>query len=57
MKEIKHFINGEYVGSESGRTFDDVNPANGEVIAKVHEGGQAEIDRAVAAARAAMNGE
>ena len=57
MKEIKHFIDGEYVASESGRTFDDVNPANGEVIAKVHEGGQAEIDRAVAAARAAMNGE
>ena len=57
MKEIRHFINGEYVPSEGGRMFDDINPANGEVIARVHEGGQAEIDRAVAAARAAMDGE
>ena len=38
MKEIKHFINGEFVGSASGRTFDDINPATGQVIAKVHEG-------------------
>ena len=57
MKEIRHFINGEYVPSEGGRMFDDINPANGEVIARVHEGGQAEIDKAVAAARAAMDGE
>ncbi|WP_097459468.1 2-hydroxymuconic semialdehyde dehydrogenase [Mangrovitalea sediminis] len=57
MKEIRHFINGEYVASSTGRVFNDVNPANGEVIARVHEGGQAEIDQAVAAARAAMAGE
>ena len=57
MKEIRHFINGEFVPSEGGRVFDDINPANGEVIARVHEGGQAEIDKAVAAARAAMDGE
>ena len=57
MKEIRHFINGEYVASSTGRVFNDVNPANGEVIARVHEGGRAEIDQAVAAARAAMAGE
>lgn len=57
MKEIKHFINGEYMASESGRMFDDINPANGEVIARVHEGRQPEVDRAVAAARAAMKGD
>ncbi|HEX2797653.1 MAG TPA: aldehyde dehydrogenase family protein, partial [Immundisolibacter sp.] len=56
MKEIKHFINGEFVGSASGRTFDDINPATGQVIAKVHEGGKAEVDLAVAAARAALKG-
>ncbi|WP_372696109.1 aldehyde dehydrogenase family protein, partial [Immundisolibacter sp.] len=56
MKEIKHFINGEFVASASGRTFDDINPATGQVVAKVHEGGKAEIDQAVAAARAAMKG-
>jgi aminomuconate-semialdehyde/2-hydroxymuconate-6-semialdehyde dehydrogenase len=56
MKEIKHFINGEFVASASGRTFDDINPATGQVIAKVHEGGKAEVDLAVAAARAALKG-
>ncbi|MBA1148775.1 2-hydroxymuconic semialdehyde dehydrogenase [Ectothiorhodospiraceae bacterium WFHF3C12] len=57
MKEIKHFINGEYVASESGSIFDDIDPATGEVIARVHEGGQAEIDAAARAARDALDGE
>jgi aminomuconate-semialdehyde/2-hydroxymuconate-6-semialdehyde dehydrogenase len=57
MHEIKHFINGEYVASQSGRTFEDINPANGEVIARVHEGGQVEVDAAVTAARDALDGE
>ncbi|MDX2469281.1 MAG: 2-hydroxymuconic semialdehyde dehydrogenase [SAR324 cluster bacterium] len=51
MKEIKHFIGGEYVGSKSGKTFYDINPATGEVIGQVHEGGQFEIDAAVTAAK------
>lgn len=54
MKEIKHFIGGEYVGSASGKTFEDINPATAQVIGKVHEGGQAEIDAAVAAAKKAQ---
>ena len=56
MKEIKHLINGEFVGSASGKMFDDINPATGQLIAKVHEGGKAEVDAAVAAARAALSG-
>jgi len=56
MQEIKHFINGHFVSSESGITFDDINPANGEVIARVHEAGQKEVDQAVAAAKNAMSG-
>ncbi|GAB3465642.1 2-hydroxymuconic semialdehyde dehydrogenase [Azotobacter salinestris] len=56
MKEIKHFINGQYVGSAGGKLFDNVNPANGQVIAKVHEAGEAEVDAAVKAARAALKG-
>lgn len=56
MQEIKHFINGQFVSSENGRTFNDINPANGEVIARVHEAGRKEVDQAVAAANAAMNG-
>jgi aminomuconate-semialdehyde/2-hydroxymuconate-6-semialdehyde dehydrogenase len=56
MQEIKHFINGQFISSESGRTFDDINPANGEVVARVHEAGRKEVDQAVAAASAAMEG-
>jgi aminomuconate-semialdehyde/2-hydroxymuconate-6-semialdehyde dehydrogenase len=56
MQEIKHFINGQFVPSESGRTFDDINPANGEVVARVHEAGRKEVDQAVAAAKSAMDG-
>lgn len=56
MKEIKHLINGEFVGSASGKMFDDINPATGQVIGRVHEGGKAEIDAAVSAARAALQG-
>ena len=56
MKEIKHYINGQYVGSASGKLFDNVNPANGKIIAKVHEGDRDEVDAAVKAARAALKG-
>ncbi|RLA02921.1 MAG: 5-carboxymethyl-2-hydroxymuconate semialdehyde dehydrogenase [Gammaproteobacteria bacterium] len=56
MKEIKHLINGQFVGSASGKMFDDINPATGQLIAKVHEGGKPEVDAAVAAARTALKG-
>lgn len=56
MKEIKHFISGAFVGSASGKLFDNVSPANGQVIGRVHEAGRAEVDAAVRAARAALKG-
>ena len=56
MKEVKHYINGQYVGSASGSMFDNINPATGEVISQVHEAGEAEVDAAVKAARAALKG-
>ncbi len=51
---ITHLINGKQVKSET--TFDNINPATGKVIAQVANGGQAEIDAAVAAAKAAFPG-
>ncbi|MEW8035454.1 MAG: 2-hydroxymuconic semialdehyde dehydrogenase [Candidatus Thiodiazotropha sp.] len=57
MKEVKHFINGEFVGSASGKLFDNINPATGEKIGIVHEAGVAEVDAAVNAARMALQGE
>lgn len=47
-------INGEWSAASSGATFDVFNPATGEVIAKVPEATEADIDRAVKAARAAL---
>ena len=45
------FINGKFEDAASGKTFDTINPATGEVIAAVAEGDQVDIDRAVSAAR------
>ncbi|PWV59857.1 2-hydroxymuconic semialdehyde dehydrogenase [Plasticicumulans acidivorans] len=56
MREIKHFINGAYVGSASGRTFADRSPTDNRQIAVVHEAGRDEVDAAVRAARAALAG-
>ena len=50
----KFYINGEWVAPvESGRTFPVVNPATEEVMYEIALGSAADVDRAVAAARAA----
>ena len=51
---IKHIINGQKV--ESQDSFETINPATGEVLDRVASGGQAEVDAAVAAAKAAFPG-
>ncbi|MCX8134432.1 MAG: aldehyde dehydrogenase family protein [Roseococcus sp.] len=42
-----HFIGGRYVPALSGRSFDVVNPATGEPVAKAAEGDAADVDAAV----------
>ncbi|GLG00746.1 aldehyde dehydrogenase [Alicyclobacillus hesperidum subsp. aegles] len=54
MEKVLHFIDGTFCESQDGRTFDNFNPATGEKIGVVAEGGKAEIDQAVAAARRAF---
>jgi aldehyde dehydrogenase (NAD+) len=49
-------IGGEWVPAASGKLFPSINPSNGQVIAQVAEGDQADVDRAVAAARSALEG-
>jgi len=56
MKEIRHFIDGEYCTSASGATFDNINPASGQLIGSVCEGGEPEVDAAVLAAKNALQG-
>jgi aminomuconate-semialdehyde/2-hydroxymuconate-6-semialdehyde dehydrogenase len=56
MREYLNFIQGEYVGSSSGKTFEDRSPVDGSLVATVAEAGAAEVDAAVAAARRAVKG-
>lgn len=51
------FINNEYVKGAEGKTFETVNPADEKVITSVHEATEKDVDTAVAAARAAFEGE
>jgi 4-guanidinobutyraldehyde dehydrogenase / NAD-dependent aldehyde dehydrogenase len=53
--ECKAFINGDYVAAKSGRTFDCINPATGEVIAKIASCQSEDVDAAVSSSRAAFD--
>ncbi len=48
-------INGQRVDASDGETFDVLNPATNEVIAKVAKAGIADVEAAVSAARAAFD--
>jgi aminomuconate-semialdehyde/2-hydroxymuconate-6-semialdehyde dehydrogenase len=54
MTDILHYIDGAFVASDDGRWLDDVDPATGEVFARIARGGRAEVDRAVDAAKRAF---
>jgi aminomuconate-semialdehyde/2-hydroxymuconate-6-semialdehyde dehydrogenase len=56
-REMKflNFIGGEFRAG-SGKSFENRAPATGEIIGQVSEAGQAEVDAAVAAAKAALTG-
>lgn len=56
LDDIRHFINGAYTTGTSGCVFDNVNPVTGQITGRVHEAKAAEVDAAVAAARAALKG-
>jgi aminomuconate-semialdehyde/2-hydroxymuconate-6-semialdehyde dehydrogenase len=56
MRHVQHFIDGRFTDSVDGRTFESITPIDNSVIATVAHGGAAEVDRAVAAARAAFPG-
>src|SRR5580704_15910623 len=55
IRQTKMLIDGKWVNSVSGRTFETINPATGKVIANVAEGEKTDIDKAVAAARRAFD--
>src|SRR5258708_38889963 len=51
----KLLINGKWVDSVSGKTFPTINPSTGEGITQVAESDAPDVDKAVAAARAAFD--
>ncbi|XP_038998201.1 aldehyde dehydrogenase family 2 member C4-like [Hibiscus syriacus] len=55
IKFSKLFINGKFVDSVSGKTFEVVDPRSGEAIARVSEGDKEDVDLAVKAARQAFD--
>ena len=57
MSTTLHFINGQFVPSASGKTFEKRSPTDNHLMGQVAEGGQAEVDAAVAAAKAALHGD
>jgi aldehyde dehydrogenase (NAD+) len=52
--ETRLFINNEFVPSISGKTFPSINPSTEEIICAVQEANADDIDKAVAAAKAAF---
>ncbi|GGA62985.1 CoA-acylating methylmalonate-semialdehyde dehydrogenase [Pelagibacterium lentulum] len=54
MRVISHFIDGNHVAGQSGRTADVFNPATGEVSAQVALANAADLEVAIASARAAQ---
>lgn len=56
-RDFKMLIGGKWVAASSGAVLASENPYRGEVWATVPDGGSADIDAAVAAARDALNGE
>ncbi|XP_055617236.1 retinal dehydrogenase 2-like [Toxorhynchites rutilus septentrionalis] len=56
-QEIKYtqlFINNQFVGAKSGKTFGTINPSTGKQIIDVAEGDAADVDAAVQAAKQAF---
>jgi len=56
METYRLFINGQFEASQSTDTVDVMDPASMQRLAVVPDAGKADVDRAVAAARAAFEG-
>ena len=56
MTEFLNFIDGAYRPSAEGRTFENRSPLDASLIGMVHEASASDVDDAVRAARAALDG-
>ena len=57
LKQYKMFIDGEWVDSDTKKTFETLNPENNKPWAVVPEASASDVDRAVKAAQKAFEGE
>ena len=57
LERFRMLIGGKAVDAESGATFESRNPYTGQSWAVLPDGGPADVDAAVAAARGALDGE
>jgi aldehyde dehydrogenase (NAD+) len=55
MGEVRMLIDGKLVESETGKTFDNINPATEEVLGQVADGTRADMAHAIQAARTAFD--
>lgn len=55
LRQTRNYVNGEFV--ETGRTFQNICPVDGSILADVHEADAALVGRAVEGARRALEGE
>ena len=55
MEQYKLFINGQFVDSASGKTFETLDPGTGAPIASVAQAGKEDAEAAIAAARRAFD--
>lgn len=52
--QFDHFINGKWTAATKAQTFNTLNPANGETLAKISAGSVEDVDAAVKSARKAQ---
>ena len=51
---LRNYIDGRWIDASGGETFEDIDPATGELIATVAKSQPADVDRAIESARRAM---
>ena len=52
----RHFIDGAFTAGSTNRSFENFTPVDGASLGLVPEAGEAEVDAAVGAAKAALSG-
>lgn len=51
MKETGHYIHGELIQGKPEKSFENKNPATGEVLCQVHVASQSDVDKAIQSAK------